>query len=774
MNESFGRSSGSRPARRPGTATATLAVTLLLATGAGHSLAAQNSDKRTQANELVRDAIVYAQRGDTAAALERLERATKLAPNLAEAHYRRGMLLSRQADNNLGSMFKRRSAGRSLKRALKIERDNPYYLLELGRLRLKQGFMRIEAGRYFKRALKAARQRGDPHVVAEIESELGDIYHRRYQALAHRRLITGNMFRFDPEEALDDEHYAKDFLEGKSAEIENAGELDLRLAEQHYRAGVASAPNHDASTAGLLNILYDQSRFEEYIEVARSFRRAAPENGRSHLFLGLGFWRVHREKEADRAFRKALALMTPAERAEITNLSVIMRKKDAERYQKFTTAQRAEYERIYWSANDPLKLSRVNEHWLEHLARVAYTELAFSSPELKMRGWQSDRGVIYIRYGPPPMVATFPPNTDNLAGRTAMSGGDDASPSVIAGDATLVGKIVTVWFYPQRNLRFVFYGPPGFNFARFAGEFRAYAEDARYASPVMYDNVPVNEALDSISVQTAAFKPHGDSAGAKAEVVFFAGLPINHMIQGVDLSNAPLESGLFVTDPLEREIIGKRRTENIDFQRSDQFETRTFRAELKPGVYRYRVEARQPATRRAARGMSRLNVESFDRSSLKLSDIVLADRIAPRTAVPAGLDDFLIDPNAAMSFEPGRTLHMYWEVYNLHADTTGTVRFKTEVLIRVQSLERHGFGATIVGGLLDAVGASAKGDDQVTMEYGTEEVLSNRDRVPAWLAVDLSDAPNGTYSMELTVTDLSTGRSTVRRRSFTITDVEAQ
>ena len=38
-----------------------------------------------------------------------------------------------------------------------------------------------------------------------------------------------------------------------------------------------------------------------------------------------------------------------------------------------------------------------------------------------------------------------------------------------------------VWYYPRRNLRFVFYGPPGYNYARLAGEFAAYSNEAATA-----------------------------------------------------------------------------------------------------------------------------------------------------------------------------------------------------------------------------------------------------------------------------------------------------
>lgn len=702
------------------------------------------------ARRLVDEALVLADRGDTAAALERLERATKLAPTMAAAHYRRGMLLAHQAGTGLGDMAKRRAADAALERAIRYEQGNPAYYLELGRLRLKQGVMRLDAQRLFGRALSAAKERGDPTLLADVEAELGDIYYRRYTAVGHRRLLTGDAWRFDPGEAMANPHYAKDFLSQRTSVIEDAGELDLRQAEGHYREGAAAYPAHDLCNAGLLGIMYDDARFEEFLEQARRFVQAAPTSARAHLFLGLGLWRVGRGAEAARAFDRGFALLPPGERDHLTDLAVILRRTDAQQYEALTAAQRAEFNRIYWSANDPLKLTAENEHRLEHLARAAYTDLRFSAPDLRIRGWDTDRGVIYLRYGPPPVVATFPPETSQLGTEIGTA-----------------GKITTVWYYPDRNLRFVFYGPPGYNFARFAGEFQTYVEDVRYAQPVKYDNVPVNEAMDSIPVQVAAFRARGDSA--QTDLMFFAGLPLTRMASGVDLAEGPIQHGLFVTDPLERPVTTQRRDETVRFTDSAQLEQRTFTTALLPGEYRFRVEARQPTTGRAARGMGPLTVESFNRPTLMLSDVILADRVAPRVETPAGRQEFLLDPNPAMQFAAGSEVHLYWEMYNLQPDSAGEVSYEAEVIFRVQSLERRGLVARIVGGVLDAVGTTAKGDDQVSVRYDVSTALAGRDRLPGWVAVNLADAPRGTYTLELVITDRQTGQTAIRRRAFTVT-----
>jgi hypothetical protein len=90
----------------------------------------------------------------------------------------------------------------------------------------------------------------------------------------------------------------------------------------------------------------------------------------------------------------------------------------------------------------------------------------------------------------------------------------------------------------------------------------------------------------------------------------------------------------------------------------------------------------------------------------------------------------------------------------------------------VQSLERGGVVARIVGGVFDAIGTTAKGDDQVSVRYEVREALGGRDRVPGWISVDIEDAPKGTYVLELIVTDRHSGQSAVRRRVFTVSDTD--
>lgn len=742
------------PPRRP----ALLGTALLALAAAAAPLAAQASasDSATaEARRLLAQANGAVERGDTASAVADAEHATEIAPDLAEAHFLFGLLLARTSSSGLGDFSRRHDASAELDEALRLDADNPRFLIEVARLRLKAPILRLGAERLFRRALAAAHARGDPEAAAEVGAEIGNIYFRRYQALAHRRMILGTMQTFDWESAMRDPHYTKDLLLDYSTPVADLGETDHDKAELDFRQAIKEDSASEDANAGLLALLAEAGRDEEYVDAAENFARAAPGSARAQLYLGLGLWRAHRNAEADTAFRRALAGLTPAERRPLEDLSTVLRAQDAVAYQQLPDSARHDYERAYWWLTEPLRLTSEDEYRLEHLARVAYADLLFSAPDLRLRGWQTDRGQLYIRYGPPTIVATFAPD-----------------PNQRGSDPGEQGMMTTVWYYPDRNLRFVFFGPPTYNYERLAGDFGSYAENVRYGEPVTYDNVPLAKTMDSIPVQTAEFRPQGDTAGT--DVLFFAGVPVRDMLKGVELRQGELVTGVFVSDMNLRDRVTRRDSEAVRFAADDQFERRTSVARLDTGSYVYRFEAMVPEAERAARGTGRVTVDNLRGSGFAISDVVVADRVAPRDSggVPRGRGDFFIAPNPAMKFRRTDQVHLYAELYGLAPRKAGedVAQFQVWVRLRVDSLARRSVTARIVGGVLDAIGASAKGDDELTLSYVSQESLTGRDRVPLYLALDLAGAPAGRYDLTVTVKDLTTGQFASRHRGIEIAE----
>ncbi len=473
-------------------------------------------------DSLYRDAHRLLEAGDTSAAIERLKEVQRRAPRFAPAYFDHGVILSRRSDMGLApdDVFRRRLASQKLDEALNLDRNNPLYLMELGRLRLKTPFLRIEAERLFARAERAARDRGDPQVLSDVEFELGLISERRFNAMRNRRFLTGSTTSFDIDAAANDWHYVRDFLEQRTAVVEDAGEIDRLKAEARLHAALEADSSHARAAADLLGLLVEAGRVEEMAQLARTLTGPQAGEPRTWMALGLALERLDRLDEAAGVFDTALALFPDSTRRALLDVAQWLRPDDAAHLATMDTAMQRDVELAWWRSADPLALTPVNEARVGLLARIAYADLRFTADEAHIPGWQTDRGQVWIRYGAPGTIASLAPETQEV----------DAAEST--------ARVITIWWYPLTSMRFVFRGPPAINAAGFAGNFRAYADNARRIIPMRLDDIHAALRLDTVAVQVARFR--GDS-GVRVEL--FASLPTDRMLADVDLSPALIVAG---------------------------------------------------------------------------------------------------------------------------------------------------------------------------------------------------------------------------------------
>jgi hypothetical protein len=112
---------------------------------------------------------------------------------------------------------------------------------------------------------------------------------------------------------------------------------------------------------------------------------------------------------------------------------------------------------------------------------------------------------------------------------------------------------------------------------------------------------------------------------------------------------------------------------------------------------------------------------------------------------------------------------LLWEIYNLRPDSTGVARYGVDLTVTVQAIERHSITAQVVGGILDAMGLSARGDDWVAMHYD-RDVDANPDGTEVeYLVLDLRSDQAATYEITLTITDGASGRRASATRQFRVT-----
>jgi GWxTD domain-containing protein len=87
-------------------------------------------------------------------------------------------------------------------------------------------------------------------------------------------------------------------------------------------------------------------------------------------------------------------LITDEERAAFVNLR--------------TNEERDAFVEQFWARRDPTPGTPLNEFKDEHYQRIAYADSHFATRLTPGRGWNTDRGHVYIKYGPPDELESHP------------------------------------------------------------------------------------------------------------------------------------------------------------------------------------------------------------------------------------------------------------------------------------------------------------------------------------------------------------------------------
>src|SRR5690606_26604808 len=288
--------------------------------------------------------------------------------------------------------------------------------------------------------------------------------------------------------------------------------------------------------------------------------------------------------------------------------------------------------------------------------------IRFGLQEYGIRGWETDRGLIYVRYGEPLRKATFSPT------------------STASTDFDAAGRITTVWSYGMRGPVFVFRQNPGYRRATFAGDFRFYTEDYRSIQPTSLSAPSLPERYD-LPVQVVRFRGPGGAMDLEVH------------------SLVPLDRLGEKATGLQRET----RTDRVAFRgdSADLARLESWRLTL-PGTRQYLVgvEAREPLTWHAAIGRVTVDGKEFPAGTLSVSDMLLAHDVEPLTVDAAARSDFRIAPNPAMRYRPDEPVALYFEIYNLLPDSDQFASYEVELVVTVEEIERQGPAiAQIIGEL---------------------------------------------------------------------------
>jgi hypothetical protein len=183
-----------------------------------------------------------------------------------------------------------------------------------------------------------------------------------------------------------------------------------------------------------------------------------------------------------------------------------------------------------------------------------------------------------------------------------------------------------------------------------------------------------------------------------------------------------------------------------------------YRVRLEPGVYVYSVEHLDPACRQAARARYVLTVEEPE-EAMALSDIVLsAERRVSGAMRVAGPPR----PSALgrLSVAVTETVHLYWEVYGVPADSVDSDRF--EVSVEVLDLGR---GKVAVSEIPDVARAMEQAPRSLDIRYGAP-ILIGDGPLAMGLSIDLPTDAVGLHLIRIAVQDRRTRERATAQRAF--------
>ena len=702
---------------------------ILLAVGA-------NVDAAAQAH-LRADSLAKA--GDTTAAIATYEAWLKERRRDAEAHYRVGLLYWTRSLDDGAVSADRRAAENHLRYATRYQSDSAKYWVALADVFRRAGetTMRVQWGAAIRRARETALASGSP-VLPLVEYQAGRMAWEQYERHGRRwSFPIGQPGRLPPANSGTAWRDMENMLETTIRPLPGTWEGAYQDALDHLDQAVRLDPGYVAAVGLLTVVLGEQERWDEAVEATAALVTAAPDSARAWLVHGMALVRSGRYQEAEAAQARGLALWDEQSRARYEDLARILPRRRSDVWREATAAERTADGALYWAVAQPLLVTGANEVRTEYLARVTYVDVRWSEP-FGSPGWETDKGSVFVRWGPPDLWGTLEDN-------------------------------YTVWVYPELRLFFAFEGRSGFTYTRFAGEHQFVYEDRADGHPASFLNVPALRRIDSAVVQVAQFKGRGPDT---TDVAVFGFIPVGRMTRGAPRATVALRTAAYVRTERFEPIDDEVRDERVTVADSTHFEHRSWRFQVSPGERVIRVEATSTELDRSARSQQIVEVRRFDRDSLQLSDVLVARRLEPRDSTPASWRDFLIEPSAGR-LAPGERLGLLWESYNLTPDSSGVVRYAVELSVRVERVLRdEGLHIQVVGGVLDALGLSARGDERLAVSYEVEAPANPDRRHVGYLVVDFDQVPNADYEVVVAITDLATGRQARTRRTFAVDPLE--
>jgi len=774
-----------------------------------------------QDNDPMTDGILAFRSGEYTTAVNHLKQALNEDPQNAEAHFLLARLYWETDLRDVGE------AGDHLDEALKIDPGNVQYMVA----RLQQ--LRADSRLYVIDQSREARRRRLAIDILEIDStnsfaneELGEAYIRdfwryrnalMYPTLDFLRADYRSRLEYDPmagylvdqanELALDNggtidseasqmlsqagaawnpnQVFMADQFDVEALKAQGIPVLDLsgraqvayERAISHLNAALEADPRQRTVYDHLMEIYALKGEFEDALDMLSQMYIFFPEDPQLWTYLGYAHYHSGNMDAASKSFETSFRFMDDGTAYAYNHIENILPKDELDAYRE----DEAAYTSRFWISKDPRYLTPYNERKMEHYARLTYADLLYGSSQLDIKGWNTRRGEILVRYGIPQGDVVIIPKSGS--GVMQGAGGKESTledPDANVGLAINVGRFgsgwdmfeeantYNIWDYgdfkfvfedPFRNGEFRLYSPPASDISEgaipYINDYVIQARETIRETPERYDYEAPGRQIE-LPYAVASFK--GEDGNTDFYVNY--AIPITNEYNPDDeFINITASAGTFVVAGNRDILVERRRTiyglptsQIVRFDESNLW-VDTELMSTPPGEHEVSVEFETAGGGTVAVQRRKVDVHDYSGSDLSMSDILLSYRIEESfDGQPVSGSDILrqglsIQPAPWTVFGTDQPIYIYFEVYNLTLDSEGVSRYEVEAELTPRE-EGSGVGRALRN-LFGGGGQGVSTGVPISVEATDDG---------QYLILDADNLETGLYTLKVTITDQTTGR----------------
>lgn len=580
----------------------------------------------------------------------------------------------------------------------------------------------------------------------------------------------------DPANALDDQRGEDVDDRFDIEELRRRGVAVLDYAERaqaaydeavgHLRQALASDPRRRPVYDHVVRLAALSGRYEDALPDLTEMYVQFPDDPEMWLYTGLAAHRLGQYEAADVAFRQALEHMDAETRAAYTDLTLVLPPAEHAAFR----ADPEGFAERYWTSRDPRFLNHVNERRTEHYARLVTAELLYRSDDLGIPGWQTERGRLHVRYGPPETDVVI----DGGFGLVVEQFVGREETFEMPEEVQLANRF-NVWDYGD-GVRFVF-EDPGRN-----GQFRLYSLPADvYGLGTVRDPSAMDFALQAreevrrrperyafrapgrqveLPYRVTAFKGDGGRTDLYVNYgipVAESGTPSEGVQEDVDVT---VKTGAFLIGPARDLLVERRRTvyglrgaQIVPFERTRLWTSTEALSAPPADGYEVSLEFETASGQTSAVQRRTVDVPDFAGDGLQLSDLLLAyyveeaDRAEPGRVFRDGVS---VQPAPWGVFGVGDPVYLFFEAYGLGM-AGGRTDYEVEARLRPKDTSSG----------LGRLARNLFGRDEAAVSSAFE-VQGDRADDAVYLFLDATGQEPGLYTLTVTVTDRVTGASADR------------